>query len=85
VAVKIFPPKNFGMIIFKSFFSTLFVFLSPNFTADTSGSYQMYLLLLADPETRWIRNAEPWVVGLSSYPLDLNDRIILIMEFPDKL
>ena len=34
------------------------------------------------------RTAEPWVAGPSSYPLDhevLDERIILILEFPDEL
>jgi len=45
----------------------------------------MSLLLLADPGTRWTRTAETWVVGPSSYPLDLVERIILILELPDEL
>ena len=28
---------------------------------------------------------EPWVVGPLSYPLDLAERIILILELPDEL
>ena len=38
------------------------------------------LLLSANPGTRWTRTAEPWVVGPSSYPLDLVERVILILE-----
>ena len=45
-----------------------------------TSSYQMSLLLLADPGTRRSRTAEPWVVGPSSYSLDLVERIILILE-----
>jgi hypothetical protein len=48
----------------------------------------MSLLLFADPGNRWTRNAEPWVAGPSSYPLDheiLVERIILILELPDEL
>ena len=40
----------------------------------------MSLLLSADPGTRWTRTAEPWVFGPLSYPLDLAERIILILE-----
>ena len=36
--------------------------------------------LSADHGTRWTRNAEPWVIGPSFYPLDLVERIILILE-----
>ena len=43
------------------------------------------LLLLADPGTRWARTVEPWVVGPSSDPLDLVERIILIVELADEL
>jgi hypothetical protein len=43
------------------------------------------LLLSADPATRWTRTAETWVVGPSFYPLDIVDRMILILELSDKL
>ena len=46
------------------------------------------LLLLADPGTRPTRRAEPSARGPSSYPLDHEipvERIILILEVPDKL
>jgi hypothetical protein len=39
----------------------------------------------AGPGTQWTRTAEPWVVGPSSYPLDLVKRIILILELRDEL
>ena len=42
------------------------------------------LPLSADPGTRWTRTAEPWV-GSSSYPLDLVERTILILELADEL
>ena len=45
----------------------------------------MSLLLSADPGTRWTRNVEPWVVGPSSCPLDLVERIILILQLRDEL
>jgi hypothetical protein len=43
------------------------------------------LLLSADPGTLWTRTAEPWVVVPSSYPLDLIERTILILELRDEL
>ena len=49
----------------------------------TSISYQMTLLPLTDPGTRWTRKAGP-----SSSPLDheiLVERTILILEFLDEL
>ena len=45
----------------------------------------MSLMLLADPGTRWTRVAELWVVGSSSYSLDLVEGIILILELCDEL
>ena len=40
---------------------------------NCSSSYQMSLLLPpADPRTLWTRTVEPWVAGLSSYPLGNN-------------
>ena len=45
----------------------------------------MSLLLSADPGTRWTRTAEPSVVGPSSHPLDLVERIVLIFELRDEL
>ena len=70
VAVKNFPPKNFIYIYIYIYYV----------------GYQMsLLLLLADPGTRWARTVEPWVVGPSSDPLDLVERIILIVELADEL
>jgi hypothetical protein len=43
------------------------------------------LLLSADPGARWTRTAEPWAVGPSSYPPDLAERIVLILELRDEL
>ena len=39
----------------------------------------MSLLLLADPGTLWTRTVEPWVGGVSSYPLGNN------FNFPNEL
>jgi len=78
--------KNFSA---KNLFNNFDSFFSPpifssNFTTNTSISYQMSLLLLPmDPGTCWTQTAEPWVVGPLSYPLDFNERIILILKFPD--
>jgi hypothetical protein len=47
----------------------------------------MSLLLLADPGTRWTRNAESWVAEPSPFPLDhevLVEIIILILELLDE-
>jgi hypothetical protein len=45
----------------------------------------MSLLLPADPGTLWTRTAESWVVSPSSYPLDLVERTILILELRGEL
>jgi hypothetical protein len=44
----------------------------------------MSVVLSDDPGTRWTRTAEPWVVGPSSYPLDLVEGIVLILELRDE-
>ena len=41
----------------------------PTSRRNCSSGYQMSLLLPADPGILWTRTVEPWVAGLSSYPL----------------
>jgi len=72
-------PSNFPT------FSSLAATTPPTSRRSRSSSYQMSLLLPVDPGTRWTRTAEPWVVGPSSYPLDLIERTILILELRDGL
>ena len=42
------------------------------------------LLLPADPGTLWTRTVEPWVAGLSSYPLDNFNFSIFVMNYEVK-
>jgi len=98
VAVKIFPPKNLVYVILKSYF--FFYFSPPSSTSYThfssfippltsrrncSSSYQMSLLLPADPGTLWTRTVETWVAGLPSYPLGNNFNFwIFLMNYEVK-
>jgi len=86
MAEKIFPPKNLVYGFWRENFSFLPPLTSlpfppspllatttpPASRRSCSGSYQMSLLLPADPGTRWTRTAEPWVVGPPSYPQENN-------------
>ena len=93
LAVKIFPPKNlyyFKKVCFSpppfflpflSNFPSLPDVLSITSRRYFSSRYQMSLPpLFADHGTRWTGTAEPWVVGPSFCPLDIVERIILILE-----
>jgi len=81
---KIFPAKKLSIWFlagkFFFYFSPLTLLLpfllladprAPTSRRSCSSNYQMSLLLPADPGTRWTPTAEPWVVGLSSYPLEI--------------
>ena len=84
MAEKIFPAKKQD-IVFKSVFSTLFFFFQLH-RRHCSISYQMSLPLLpAVPGSPQTQTAKPWVVRPSFYPLDLVERIILMLQLRDEL
>ena len=99
MAENFFPPKNLVYIFWREKFSfhppptflpfPTHILLStttpPTSRRSCSSIYQMSLLLSADPGTLWTRTAEPWVAGPSSFPLNLIERTILILELRDEL